>query len=129
MIVATFSRPATTMAGTQWRVIGFNTGNAFMSSLNTERMTASFNPNGQLSGFAGCNDYSAQYTLNPTSKTMTVKKVVSTKRLCPQSSELMQEEAGFLKAWTQVQRYERSSDTLTLYNNGGIRVLSFSLAR
>lgn len=122
--LASFERPATDVPGTSWQLIAYNDGRALLSSRNTERMTASFNRDGSISGFAGCNSYRASYTLDQARGTMRIGPVASTNMLCP-NQELMKEEAGFLNAWRRVGLYGRQGDGLSLFDAQGLRMMDF----
>lgn len=124
MVLASFEHPATNVPGTSWQLISYNTGKAMMSSLNTEKMTASFHPDGSVSGFAGCNKYQASYRIDEARGTLQLGPVASTKMLCP-NQELMQEEDGFLKAWQRVRLYGRQGDGLSLFDAKGNRLMDF----
>lgn len=127
--LARFSKPITELPNTQWQVGSYNSGNALVSSLNSERMTASFDKKGQLSGFSGCNNYFASYKIEPSQGTMRVGAIGSTKKMCVQPDEVMQEEQAFLNAWKRVRSYQRLGKDLTLFDHKGTRVLTFRLLK
>lgn len=127
--LARFSKPITELPNTQWQVGSYNSGNALVSSLNSERMTAAFDKKGQLSGFSGCNQYFASYKIDPSQGTMQVGAVGSTKKMCVQPEDVMQEEQAFLSAWTRVRSYQRLGQDLTLFDHKGTRVLTFRLLK
>ena len=70
--------------------------------------------NGSAAGFAGCNRYSAQYTL--AGDRLTFGPAVSTKMACADGDEL---ERSFLATLPEIRTYERSDSTLTLSGSGG----------
>lgn len=127
LILASFIKPSTALGGTNWKVIGVNMGNAFVSSLNTERMTAQFGKDGSLSGFSGCNHYSGRYTLNAAQASLRVNgPLASTKKMCV-DPDLAKEEAAFLQAWSRVRSYQRLANDLTLSDSTGLRIITLRL--
>ena len=53
------------LEGTSWTATGVNNGKeAVEANAQTEHVTATFGPNGALSGSGGCNDYTAEYTVS-----------------------------------------------------------------
>lgn len=123
-VVASFDRPATDVPGTSWQLLSYNTGPAMMSSLNTERMTAVFNRDGTVTGFGGCNNYRANYSLDRARGTMRIGPVASTNKLCP-NQDLMKDEAGFMNAWRRVGLYGRQGNGLSLFDAQGTRIMDF----
>ncbi|MFZ1389768.1 MAG: META domain-containing protein [Thiolinea sp.] len=127
VVVATFDRPATDVPGTSWQLLSFNNGTAMLSSLNTERFTANFSTDGTVSGFSGCNNYRATYTLDRARGTMRVGPIGSTFKMCP-DQDLMKEEAGFLNAWRRVGLYGRQGNGMSLFDAQGLRMMDFRFA-
>jgi heat shock protein HslJ len=94
-----------------WNVTGYNNGNeAVTSPIVDTTLTATFTPDGQVAGSAGCNDYSGPYTLDGTS--LTVGPLVSTKKACDQA--IMDQETQFLTALQTPTTVEPSGATITL---------------
>lgn len=76
--------------------------------------TIQFDPaNGRAAGFAGCNRYSAEYTLAGDS--LTFGPAISTKMACADGDEL---ERSYLATLPEIRSYERSDSTLTLSGSG-----------
>jgi heat shock protein HslJ len=125
--LAQFTKPLTALPNTQWRVVSYNSGNALVSSLNSERMTADFGKKGQLSGFAGCNQYTSSYTVDTSQGTIKIAPIGSTKKFCTEPDSVMKEEQAFLNAWKQVRSYQRLGNVLNLFDHKGTRMLSLSL--
>lgn len=94
-----------------WNVTGYNNGNeAVVSPVTGTTLTATFTPDGQVAGSAGCNDFSGPYTLDGTS--LTVGPLVSTKKACDQA--IMDQETQFLTALETPTTVEPSGATITL---------------
>jgi heat shock protein HslJ len=69
----------------------------------------------RAAGFAGCNQFSAGYTLRDDS--LSFDAPISTKMMCP---DAMQVETSFLGALESVTRYEATDSTLTLHASSGV---------
>ncbi len=77
--------------------------------------TVQFDPTaGRAAGFAGCNRYSAGYTLAGNS--LSFGPAISTKMACADGDEL---ERGYLAMLPAIRSYELSDSTLTLNGAGG----------
>ena len=60
-----FSPQSNELAGTSWVVIGYNNGRGgVVSTIIGTELTATFSPNGILSGSSGCNTYQAGYEVD-----------------------------------------------------------------
>ena len=70
--------------------------------------------NGRAAGFAGCNRYSASFTVE--GDRLTFGPAISTKMACEDGDAL---ERGYLAVLPQVTRYERSDSTLSLIGSAG----------
>ena len=127
-VVATLKKPASELPNTKWQLMGYFDGrNAFVSSANTEKMTANFGANGSLTGNGGCNSYFANYLVNPAQNSVQITGIGATKMFCAQPDDLMQEESRFLKALSSVKTYHRMGNSLEMFNAKGMRVLDFRL--
>ena len=116
--LATFKpRAVTSLTGTTWVALGINNGKQAVASVvaGTE-VTAVFAAEGTLSGTAGCNDYSAAYTLD--GNKMTIKQPASTRMYCDQPG-VMEQEQAYLAALTKVATYSIDGDRLQLRDAGG----------
>ena len=91
-------------------------------------ITASFAPGeepaqGSVAGSAGCNRYTAGYSLDGT--TLTVEMPVTTLMMCPE--EVMQVETAYLQALQSATSYQILGDNLLLSTNNG--TLTYSANR
>lgn len=72
--------------------------------IDRSRLSVTLNENNQASGFAGCNNWSAQYHLRE--QFLEFENISTTRKLCAPS--LMQQEQRFLDALSQVHRWSFS---------------------
>ena len=100
----------------EWNVTGYNTGTqAVTSPLAGTTLTATFTPDGQVSGNAGCNTYTGAYKLDGTS--LTVGPLATTMMACDQA--IMDQETQFLAAIQTPTTVETSGATVTLRDASG----------
>ncbi len=99
-----------------WNVTGYNNGKqAVVSPAVGTTLTATFTPDGQVAGNAGCNDYNGTYKLDGTS--LTVGPLATTRKACEQS--IMDQETAFLTALQTPTTVETSGPTVTLRDASG----------
>jgi heat shock protein HslJ len=102
--------PANSVLG-EWNVTGYNNGKeAVVSPIAGTTLTATFTPDGQVSGDAGCNTYTGAYTLEGTA--LTVGPLATTMKACEQ--DVMDQETQFLTALQTPTNVESSGTTVTL---------------
>lgn len=131
-ILLTFNKgvpPALT--GTLWQLSAYNTdpGNnqgAIVSTLPGTAITATFDENGGLTGFAGCNNYIANY--DATADTINIGSGVSTRKFCGQPEGLMSQESAYLQALEMADTYSLEGNTLILTTSEGATVARFRAA-
>jgi len=111
--------PADPLEGS-WTVTGYNNGKeAFVSPIEGSTLTATFTPDGQVSGSSGCNTYTGTYKLDGTK--VTIGPLASTMMACDQA--LMDQEAQFLTALQTPSTVETSGANVTLRDaNGAMQV-------
>lgn len=124
-VVATFKpRPATALAGTNWFADGINNGKqAVVSIAAGSQVTAVFGAGGKLTGSAGCNNYSATYTVDGDKLAITAP--AATKKMCPDPA-VMEQENAYLKALSQVATFRIDGDRLDLRSVDGARQVSYT---
>lgn len=100
----------------EWNVTGYNNGKqAVTSPIAGTTLTATFTPDGQVAGNAGCNQYSGPYKLDGTA--LTVGPLVTTRMACDQP--IMDQETAFLAALQTPTNVETSGATVTLRDASG----------
>jgi len=114
------------LAGTSWRVTGYNNGReAVVSLIADTNLTMAFSTDGKASGSAGCNHYIAPYTSE--GPKLSFGAVASTRRMCAQPEGVMDQEQQFLKALGTVASARVEGDHLELRTASG--QLAATLAR
>ena len=99
-----------------WNVTGYNNGKqAVVSPLTGTTLTATFTPDGNVAGNAGCNAYNGPYKLDGTK--LTVGPLASTQKACEQP--IMDQETQFLTALQTPTTVETSGATVTLRDASG----------
>lgn len=115
-VVLTYAAGAANPLEGEWLVTGYNTGNeAVTGPITGTELTATFTPDGQVSGNAGCNTYNGPYKLDGTS--LTVGPLASTMMACDQA--IMDQETQFLTALQTPTTVEPSGATVTLRDASG----------
>lgn len=105
---------AATLTDREWVLVGLGELDGPLGA-GGRPATIRFDPaTGRAEGFAGCNRYSAAYTL--TGDSLAFGPAVSTKMACVDGDEL---ERGYLAMLPAVRSHELSDSTLTLNGSGG----------
>jgi heat shock protein HslJ len=115
-LVLTYAAGAANPLEGEWLVTGYNNGKeAVTSPIAGTELTATFTPDGQVSGDAGCNTYNGPYKLDGTS--LTVGPLATTMKACEQA--IMDQETQFLTALQTPTTVEPSGATVTLRDSSG----------
>jgi heat shock protein HslJ len=112
------------LEGTEWMLSGIAENDAIVSTAVDANITATFE-GGVMAGSAGCNSYTADYTVDGNS--LTLGDAIRTEMAC-EDEEVMERENSFLAALENVGGYEITRDTLTLLDSEGNMVMSFTAA-
>jgi heat shock protein HslJ len=92
-----FTPQPASLAGTSWRVTGYNTGSqAVRSVIAGTTLTMAFGTDGRVTGSAGCNNYFGPYTHE--ADRLTLGPAAATKKACLQPEGAMEQEQQFLAA-------------------------------
>ena len=123
--LATFTRQSSELGGTSWIVTGYNNGKqAVVSVVIGSQLTADFSVNGQLSGSAGCNNYTAGYKV--TGESITIGPAASTRKACADPAGVMEQEAQFLEALESAATYRIEGSQLELRTADGALAVTFT---
>lgn len=113
------------LTGTPWQLMAYNNGQGgVVSTIAGSNVTATFDDNGGLSGFAGCNNYTASYEV--TADTIEIGSGVSTRKFCAQPDGVMAQETAYLQALEMADSYTIEGSTLILSTTEGATMARFS---
>jgi heat shock protein HslJ len=108
-----------TLTGAVWMLDKLN-GQALVTGT---AISAEFTTDGRVSGTAGCNNYSGQYTVSG-STIQIGTPLASTMMACEQA--VMDQETAYFQALANAKTFEVKGDQLTLKDSGGAVVASFT---
>ncbi len=115
------------LTGTTWQMMRYNNGReAMVSSLLGTEITAVFGEDGNLTGSAGCNNYTASYEIND--DRLTVGPAATTRMMCAQPEGIMEQEAAYLAALESAASYTIEGVRLELLDAEGGRSVSYVVA-
>jgi heat shock protein HslJ len=118
-------QPQRSLEGTEWVAINYNNGrDAVVSILGGTEITATF-AEGRVAGSAGCNRYTAGYTLGPDAGAISVSPAASTRMLCSEPAGVMEQEGEYLAALQSAARYRIEGAQLILEQADGARAATF----
>jgi len=125
--LATFTAQPNTLGDTAWVVTGFNNGKQAVVGVATgTKLTATFKADGKLGGSAGCNRYSALYTID--GKAISIGPLATTRKSCGSPAGVMTQEARFLKALSTAATWRMDGDRLELRTSKGALAATLSAA-
>ena len=117
-VLATLAVQSQALAGTAWRVTGYNNGKqAVVSVLSGTTLTMAFSADGKVGGSAGCNRYSAAFT--STGEKLSFGPAAATRMMCAQPERVMEQEQQFLNALETVATARLEGDRLELRTSAG----------
>ncbi len=115
--------PQPSLLGSSWQLIELN---GQPVAVTRRPLTITFDRPDRLSGFAGCNTFSAGYQIDRA--TLQVSNVMTTLMACADQT-VMDQEQQFHAALNAITRYELNNDRLALLNEQGDVVLRFQAAQ
>ena len=125
-VAATFTAQSQSLAGTSWRVTGYNNGKqAVVSALAGTNLTMAFSNDGRVSGSAGCNNFNAPYSYD--GQTLTIGPAAATRKMCAKPDGVMEQEQQFLTALGTVATARLEGERLELRTATG--ALAATLAK
>jgi heat shock protein HslJ len=112
------------LPGTSWEVTMYNNGKeAVVGMIADSKVTLNFGADGQVSGNAGCNNYSGSYETSGAA--LKVGPLASTMMACDKPAGVMEQEQQYLAALQNAATYEIAGDTLTIRDaDGATQVLA-----
>ena len=101
------------LVGSSWLVRAVNNGRqGVVSAALGSTLTVRFDAEGRISGSAGCNRYSAEFSLR--GDALEIGTTTATRKVCSEPDRVMQREAEFLIALGTVARFEQRGERLQL---------------
>jgi polar amino acid transport system substrate-binding protein len=113
------------LAGTKWQVRSYYNPaevGGMASPVGGTQLTAEFT-NGQVAGSAGCNSYSASYTVDGDS--LSIGQAAATMMYCNEPAGVMDQEAAFLAAMQSASSFKLEATQLHILNDKGQVVVDF----
>lgn len=111
---------------TAWTLESFVSGDAASSVITGTEITAVFSDDGRVGGSAGCNQYSAEYTLDST--TLRIGPPIATKMHCTRPEGIMVQESRYLGALEAAAGYAVDGDRLSITDGSGAEILVYRAA-
>lgn len=111
-VLAAFSAVKQELAGTTWKLTGFNDGSALRSPVVGTDLRLEFSAEGQLSVTGGCNTLGSSFSTE--NRIFTAGPVVSTMMACESPEGVMDQENALRKAIESATSYVIEGDQLTL---------------
>jgi heat shock protein HslJ len=109
---------------TIWHLQNYFDGNeSVQSTLEGTEITAIFNGEGNLSGIAGCNNYSGVYQVD--GEQIQIELGPLTMMFCDQPEGVMDQEASYLQALGSATSFQIVGDELVMQNESGQEVLRY----
>jgi len=122
-LLATFRAGTMELAGTTWRITGYNNGRqAVVSVLAGTTLTLAFGGDGRVAGSAGCNRYTADWS--GSGENVRIGPPAASRRFCGEPPGVMEQEAGFLAALATVASARREGSRLELRTASGALAVS-----
>ncbi|WP_292729529.1 META domain-containing protein [Methanoculleus sp.] len=119
--------PPAPLAGTEWTLESYSQDGETVSSLIVgTTVTATFSPEGKVTGSAGCNAYGAGYLLDGAK--ITIEPPISTKMNCNDPEGVMGQENTYLNLLPSVSSYRVEGNHLVLSDATGADLLFFMQA-
>lgn len=116
--LAVFIKQDLTLADTHWIVTGYNNGKqAVVSLIQGTQITMTFGNDGKVSGNAGCNRFTADYSVEEMS--IRIGQAASTKMMCLEPAGVMEQENAFLQAMSSVAKFHPEGNQLELRTGDG----------
>ncbi|MBF2035075.1 MAG: META domain-containing protein [Leptolyngbyaceae cyanobacterium T60_A2020_046] len=109
-------RAAAPLTETPWRLTTYtDSQGSVRAPLAGTSITATFHPDGSVSGSSGCNTYRASYGLEA-DQSLQIGEGITTRMFCATPDGTMTQESAYLSAIARTARYRIEGQTLTLYS-------------
>ncbi len=125
--LATFAVQSSDLSGTSWDVISYNNGKqAVVSVMLDTQISANFGADGNLSGNAGCNDYTAGYKTD--GNKISIGPAAATRKFCASPEGVMEQETQYLAALETAATYRIDGAKMEMRTADGALVATFQKA-
>jgi heat shock protein HslJ len=123
-VLAVYAAQSQELAGSSWDVISYNNGRGGVVSLiiGTE-ITANFGEDDQLTGNAGCNDYTGSYEAD--GDNISIGPAAVTRKFCADPEGVMEQESEYLAALETAATYKIEGNTMNMRTSEGSTVANF----
>ena len=122
--LAVFAAQSQDLAGSSWDVISYNNGKeAVVSVIIGTEITANFGEDGQLTGNASCNTYSAPCETD--GDKISFGPVISTEMFCGEPEGVIEQEQQYLAALGTADTYKIQGLSMEMRTEDGALVASF----
>ena len=118
-----YTSSAKPLTGTNWTLVSYGDPASPQPAPAETVITAVFSPEGFVSGFSGCSQYNASYSLQD--QQITLGPLATTQMTCPTG---METEQAYLQALAKAQEFAISGQTLTITGNEGTAVITYTAA-
>jgi heat shock protein HslJ len=109
------------LANTRWNVVNYNNGQGIVTLLPNTAISVNFGADGQVSGNASCNTFSASYSVNGSA--ISISQPSSTQQFCPEPEGVMNQEASFLTNLNSAANFSVNGGQLQITSAAGQIVL------
>jgi heat shock protein HslJ len=122
--LVSYTVQAQDLPNTTWFALSYNNGKqAVVSVMADTELTATFEGDGSLTGFAGCNNFNGPYKTNGLN--IKIGPLASTMKSCEAPEGVMDQEAQYLAALQSAATYSRLGDRLELRTADGALAAEF----
>jgi heat shock protein HslJ len=112
------------LLGTQWNLERLN-DKPVIEGATVSIQFEQENDVSRLSGSAGCNSYSGEYTVDGSQ--IEVGEIIATLIACPEPENVMEQESEYLRVLRQeVSGFELNDNRLTMQNQAGETILEYT---
>lgn len=111
------------LENTPWQSTGINNGGGGVVSSTTTHLATALFVNGNISGNAGCNNFTAAYEIK--GKQITIGRAATTRKHCAAPDGIMQQEQQYLRALVRAYTYTLKSGSLELRDENGSLLVSY----
>ena len=112
------------LTDTSWKLVSYGSASNPTAAVPDAKTALTFDKDGKLSGSAGCNSISGDYTIS--GDQISFGPVISTLMAC--ADPLMQQESAVLKMFSGQAKYEIASGQLTITSADGATAAKFAQA-